>query len=82
VLDNVDNGARLSWIFWDRFHLLQYGSVSGGEAYVARREKKGASDEKTGRNLGLNHLIGKLDVNEGFGYMFVINEVRNLYLKL
>ena len=65
----------MSWVFWDRFNMPTFGAVSGGEAYVARRKVKDMSSEKGERSVGMNHLMGKLDVKEGFGHIFVINQV-------
>ncbi|XP_054281994.1 protein unzipped-like isoform X2 [Macrosteles quadrilineatus] len=77
VLENMETGARLSWVQWGRYNpLLPKGAVAGGEqVYVARRKVNmiGARDEA--KVLGPRHHVGKFDPKEGIGRVIVIEGV-------
>lgn len=72
VLENVDNGARLSWVRWDRFNGLPAGAVAGGETYVARRHIEADGKDDNNNAIRMKHFVGKLDMNEGMGRITVI----------
>lgn len=79
VLENVDNGARLSWVHWDRFNGLTLGAVAGGDMdtmYVARRHVTADGEDGGKTAIGMRHLVGKLDTKEGMGRITVIKQVR------
>lgn len=74
VLQNLDGGAMLSWMPWDKFATIPKGAVAGGQDtyvnYVAR--KKVAQDE--GISFGYTYLIGKFNPRDGLGKITVIDE--------
>nr|CAD7205185.1 unnamed protein product [Timema douglasi] len=77
VLENVDEGARLQWVPWDRFSRIPTGAVAGGETYVARRvvEDGEESNKDAGPGvLGFTHHLGKLDPKDGLGRITIINQ--------
>lgn len=78
-LENVDKGARLSWVQWGRHSpVLPKGAVAGGESYVARRRV----DMNSLPTLGLRHHVGHFDPREGLGRVLVIEGSGEVYLLL
>lgn len=76
ILENVDMGARLSWVQWGRHSpVLPKGAVAGGESYVARRRV----DTNSFPTLGLRHHVGHFDPNEGMGRVLVIESIGKVY---
>ena len=84
VLQNVDDGARLSWFRWNKFHVVPAGAVACGdgvETFVARRRvgSNEASNTADATNidgmLGFTHHVGKLDPKDGLGKISIVNEV-------
>lgn len=73
ILENGDNGAKLSWMRWDKFHAPPSGTVSlvlSGDNYnyVARKAIPDSKD-------GYSHQLGRLDP-DGLGKLTVINDNR------
>lgn len=86
VLQNVDNGARLDWVQWNKFGLVPMGAVAcenGVEMFVARHrvstneESNTADDTDDYGTVGFTHHIGKLDPNAGLGKISIVNKVRS-----
>jgi len=84
VLQNVDDGARLGWIPWNKYHVVPTGAVACGdgvETFVARHrggsneESNTADDTNIDGTLGFTYHIGKLDPKDGFGKISIVNEV-------
>jgi hypothetical protein len=84
VLQNVENGARLGWFRWNKFHVVPTGAVACGDGvdtFVARHrvasneESNTADDTNIDGTLGFTHHIGKLDPKEGLGRIGIVNEV-------
>jgi hypothetical protein len=84
VLQNVDDGARLGWINWNKYHVVPTGAVACGdgvETFVARHrggsneESNTADDTNIDGTLGFTYHIGKLDPKDGFGKISIVNEV-------
>jgi hypothetical protein len=87
VLQNVDNGARLDWVRWEKFDLVPTGAVACGDAvqtFVARHrvitneESNTADDTDDYGAVGFTHHIGKLDAMSGPGKIGIVNKVRNV----
>jgi hypothetical protein len=85
VLHNMDNGARLDWVRWNKFDLVPTGAVACGngvETFVARHrvstkeESNTADDTDDYGVVGFTHHIGKLDPNAGLGKIGIVNKVR------
>lgn len=77
VLVNVENGARLIWVRWNKFNVVPTGAVAsgdGGESFVARHVVESNTADDT---LGFTHHIGKLDPKDGLGRINIVNKVRS-----
>lgn len=83
VLQNVDNGAKLSWSKWDKFHGFPKGAVAGGSNFfVARRKVEDPEDNSLAGHLqelklshAFTHFVGKFNPDDGLGKVSVITEV-------
>jgi hypothetical protein len=84
VLQNVDDGARLSWSRWYKYSIVPTGAVACGdgvETFVARRrggsnqESNTAYDTNIDGTPGFTYHIGKLDPKDGLGKISILNEV-------
>lgn len=87
VLQNVDNGSRLSWAPWDLYHPPLQGMVAGSSKfYVARKRVTGQEDNEVSSQLdgavrslkGYTHYVGKFNP-EQYGRISVITEVRKIW---
>lgn len=89
VLQNVDNGSKLSWFDWDHFHNYPMGIINGGvNLFVARKKVATLEDndiksydtESLKSAKGYSHYVGKFNPKEGFGKISVVTEViKNCY---
>lgn len=84
VLQNVDNGSRLSWFDWDSFHTYPLGIVAGGEnLFVARKKVASPEDNDVASHIegalqsakGYSHYLGKFNLKDGYGKITVTTEV-------
>lgn len=85
VLQNVDNGSKLSWFDWDIYHNYPAGIVSGGgnSLFIARTKVASAEDNDIKSHVdgalkslkGYSHYVGKFNNKDGFGKITVITEV-------
>lgn len=67
ILENVDDGGRISWVKWDKFKQIPSGTVTSDDnTYVARRATKHSNDN-------YSHELGKYE-HVGFGKIFVITD--------
>lgn len=79
LLENVDNAARISWEFWDKYHTPQAGTVSTGKVFVARHI---VPDDDSRNATRHSHYVGFLN-NEGLGSINYVKDVRNgLFYKI
>ena len=81
VLENVENGARLSWVRWNKMNVvIPMGTVSCAQAetFVARHrvEESNGADEDLPE---VNYHIGRLDTKDGFGKISIVNRVSTVY---
>lgn len=66
ILENVEDGGRLTWARWDKFSKVPAGTIAGdSNSYVARR----ASTSKD----GYSYQLGNMDP-EGLGKITVITD--------
>lgn len=84
VLQNFENGAKLSWVKWNKFHIFPKGAISGGNNnfYVARRKADEQEDNSLEGHVqglrsttGLTHFVGKINPADGLGKVTVTTEV-------
>lgn len=67
ILENVDDGGRLSWVRWDKYSSVPAGTVTGDSmSYIARRSSPNSAD-------GYSYQLGKLDPI-GLGHLSVITD--------
>lgn len=66
ILENVENGGRLSWARWDKYSRIPPGTVTGDtKSYIARRSSASSKE--------YSHQLGKLDP-DGLGHITVISD--------
>lgn len=76
VLENVDGGARVVWVSWNKFSVVPTGAVACGDGagtFVARHRVESNVADDVGDHL--THHIGKLDPKDGLGKISVVNKV-------
>lgn len=67
ILENVNDGGKISWVKWDKYSRVPSGTVTSDEnAYVARRATNNSKD-------GYSHELGKYE-QVGFGRISVITD--------
>lgn len=82
VLQNVENGAKLGWVKWDKFQAFPTGAIFGGDNnfFVARRKADDQEDNSLAGHLqgrsssGLSHFVGKINPQDGLGKVSVITD--------
>jgi len=83
VLLNVEGGAKLTWMKWDRFFGFPKGAISGGSSfYVARRVVDDAEENSVASRLpdsnseaDFSHYLGKFNPDDGLGKVYIITKV-------
>lgn len=84
VLQNVDNGSKLTWYDWDTYHTHPAGIIKGGEnLFVARKKVATIEDNDIKSHVdgalkslkGYSHYVGKFNAKDGFGKVTIITEV-------
>lgn len=71
LLENVENSARLVWVFWDKFHPEPVGTIATDRTLYIARHNETVKNYQNEFDKRVTH-IGRLDSKEGLGKIIYV----------